>query len=49
MIDYPIDAIAFHEAAVWVRRYTEDEEGEGEEVGEGGEGVSDWCGLGVWI
>lgn len=42
MIDYPVDAIAFHEPPLWVRRFdAEDEEGEGEEVREGGEGVSE--------
>ncbi|KFY50695.1 hypothetical protein V496_09219, partial [Pseudogymnoascus sp. VKM F-4515 (FW-2607)] len=33
---YSLDAVALYEVAVWVRRCAaEDEEGEGEEVGEG--------------
>lgn len=42
MIDDSVDEVAFHEAPLWAWRFdAEDEEGEGEEVGEGGEGVSE--------
>ncbi|KFY44545.1 hypothetical protein V494_01431 [Pseudogymnoascus sp. VKM F-4513 (FW-928)] len=41
MTDYPLHAVALHEAPLRIRGCAaEDEEGEGEEVGEGGEGVS---------